>query len=337
MTGERFREISDRYHQLRIAVIGDYCLDRYLEIDPALTETSIETGLPVYNVTRVRCQPGGAGTILNNLVALDVGTIFPIGFCGSDGEGYELKNALHSLQGVDIGKFVEVDGLHTFTYTKPLVCEPGSTPRELNRLDLKNWNPTPNVLEDAFIASLESLGSDVDAIIALDQVDVPETGVITKAVREALGKFCALHPEIPVLADSRRGLRDWPKLIYKMNARELAAYSGFEENAEDQARALANANGLPVFVTLAEAGMLAASPDGEVFHQACFPVRGEIDIVGAGDAVMANLAAALAAGAALPEALELASAAASVVIHQIGTTGTADISQLRQMIVSSPP
>ena len=49
-----FQEITGRYAALRIAVVGDYSCDRYLEIDPAKTETSIETGLPVHNVTRVR-------------------------------------------------------------------------------------------------------------------------------------------------------------------------------------------------------------------------------------------------------------------------------------------
>jgi rfaE bifunctional protein kinase chain/domain len=335
MTGERFHEITDRYQRLEIVVIGDFCLDRYLEIDPALTETSIETGLPVYNVTRVRSQPGGAGTILNNLVALGVRKLFPIGFFGADGEGYELKNAIRPLQGVDTAGFFECEGVHTFSYTKPLICEPGAFPRELNRLDCKNWTPTPDILQQACLTSLEVFAPKVDAIIALDQVDAPETGVITKAVRDALGEFREQHPEIPVLADSRRGLRDWPKLIYKMNARELAAFSGSGENPREQARDLAKANGLPVFVTLADEGMLGASPRGEVFHQPCFPVRGEIDIVGAGDAVTANLTAALAAGATIPEALELASAAATVVIHKVGTTGTADVSHLRQVVVQT--
>ena len=94
MTPERFRAITSRYARLRIAVVGDFCLDRYLEIDPARGETSIETGLPVHNVARVRAQPGGAGTILNNLVALGVGRIVPVGFCGDDGEGYELRREL---------------------------------------------------------------------------------------------------------------------------------------------------------------------------------------------------------------------------------------------------
>jgi len=55
--------------------------------------------------------------------------------------------------------------------------------------------------------------------------------------------------------------------------------------------------------------------------------------VGAGDAVTANLAAALATGAKLREAVELANAAASVVIHQLGTTGTASVPQIREALV----
>src|ERR1044071_1215781 len=101
MSPERFKAISDQYAELRIAIVGDFCLDRYLEIDPAKAETSIETGLPVYNVENVRAQPGGAGTILNNLSALGIGQIIPIGFAGEDGEGYELCRALSARRGVE--------------------------------------------------------------------------------------------------------------------------------------------------------------------------------------------------------------------------------------------
>src|SRR5947208_14017633 len=95
-----FRALTSRYPSLRVAVIGDFCLDRYLEIDSAKKELSLETHLPVYNVVNVRGQPGGAGTILNNLVALGIGKICPVGFCGEDGEGYELQRALQKLPGV---------------------------------------------------------------------------------------------------------------------------------------------------------------------------------------------------------------------------------------------
>ena len=61
MTPDRFRELTSRYARLRLEVVGDFCLDRYFEIDPARAEVSIETGLPVHNVTRIRAQPGAAG------------------------------------------------------------------------------------------------------------------------------------------------------------------------------------------------------------------------------------------------------------------------------------
>src|SRR5215467_15985993 len=102
METKRFAEITECYPRLRIAILGDFCLDRYLEIDPAKQETSIETGLPVHNVINVRPQPGGAGTILNNLSALGVGAIYPIGFAGFDGEGFELWNALEKQPGVEM-------------------------------------------------------------------------------------------------------------------------------------------------------------------------------------------------------------------------------------------
>src|SRR6266545_1474983 len=98
------------------------------------------------------------------------------------------------------------------------------------------------------------------------------------------------------------------------------------------AAALSRKQGRQVFITLSERGILGASPNGEVSHVPALPVRGPIDIVGAGDAVTANLTAALAAGATTPEALELANAAASMVIHQLGTTGTASVDQIRSLL-----
>ena len=57
MDSARFSGIVERYSGLRIAVLGDFCLDRYLEIDPSKAEVSLETGLPVHNVMNVRAQP----------------------------------------------------------------------------------------------------------------------------------------------------------------------------------------------------------------------------------------------------------------------------------------
>lgn len=340
MTLERFQEISAQYSDLRIAIVGDFCLDRYLEIDPARQEISIETGLPVHNVTNVRSQPGAAGTILNNLVALGVGEIYPVGFCGEDGEGYELRRSLLARRGVKLDYFVETDLRRTFTYCKPLVMTPGKAPVELNRLDSKNWTPTPAMLQGRLIDCVRRLAAQVDAMILMDQVDIPETGVVTSKVLEAIGAVVKELPELMILADSRRGLRGYPRVALKMNAAELAALTGSGTNLDiaaiqQSAAALAREKDRPVFVTLAERGVVCASPWTEPAHVPALPVRGEIDIVGAGDSVTANLTAALASGATLREASEIAMAASSIVIHQLGTTGTASVPQIAELLEAS--
>ena len=87
-----------------------------------------------------------------------------------------------------------------------------------------------------------------------------------------------------------------------------------------------------VFVTLADQGIIGAEASGAAEYVPALPVRGEIDIVGAGDCVTANLVAAWAADASLRESLEIANAASSVVIHQLGTTGTASVAQIWKLL-----
>lgn len=339
MTPTRFEQITSRYPQLRLAVVGDFCLDRYLEIDPARSEISIETGLEVFNVTNVRSQPGAAGTILNNLVALGIGEITPVGFCGEDGEGSELLDALNAMRGVRLDHFLQTPERRTFTYCKPLVLAPGRPPRELNRLDSKNWTPTPPEVCDTLLGSLRAVTDGTEAahgVILMDQVDAPGTGVVTRPLLEAVQALASGDPRRLMLADSRRSLRGWPPVHLKMNERELAALAGTDlldlADVKSTAAALAREKGRPVFVTLAERGMIGADEQGLAVHIPAHPVRGEIDIVGAGDSVTANLTAALAAGATIEEAMEFAMAAASIVIHQLGTTGTATVGQIHALL-----
>jgi len=352
MNEKRFAEITGLYRHLGIAVLGDFCLDRYLEIDPTKEELSIETGLPVHNVINVRAQPGGAGTIVNNLAALGIGRIYPIGFVGEDGEGYELWKALEACPGAHLDLFIKTIQRRTFTYTKPLLVRvpnplspslsPGereqTPPIELNRFDLKNWTPTPALLQGLIVSRLLEVVATVGALIVLDQVNIPETGVVSQRVLKALNEISHQQPDLPVLADSRRGLREFPPLILKMNAMELASLDQTEtepslEKIREAAVSLASKTLRNVFVTLAQRGLLAATPNGETEHLTALPVRGPIDVVGAGDAVSANIIAALCAGATLRETLEMANAAASVVIHKLGTTGTASVTEIAERLL----
>jgi rfaE bifunctional protein kinase chain/domain len=336
MQRQRFEEIVARYNSLRIGVVGDLCLDRYLEIDPGLSEVSIETGLDVYNVAHVRSQPGAAGTILNNLLALEVGQITPVGFCGMDGEGFELLQALGRDPRVDRQHVLQTAERKTFTYCKPLLVQAGHPPRELNRLDTKNWTPTPASVEAWICDSLASVASASDALIVMDQVDREETGVVTRRVLEQLDAEARKRPGLFVIGDSRRSLGHWPPVCLKMNHLELERLTGRSskhiEDIKKAAAELARRRGKAAFVTVAEQGIVGATPDGSSEHVPAHPTRGEIDIVGAGDAVTANLTAAWAAGASFHEALELAMAAASIVIHQLGTTGTARVMDLRRLL-----
>ncbi|HEY3856569.1 MAG TPA: PfkB family carbohydrate kinase [Verrucomicrobiae bacterium] len=338
MTPARFKNLTSRYSGLRIAVVGDFCLDRYLEIDPSRKEVSIETGLPVHNVVRIRSQPGGAGTILNNLVALGVRELYPVGFAGDDGEGFELNRALASMPGVHVEEFFLTNKRGTFTYTKPLVVSPCEIPRELNRLDFKNWTPTPTAVQLRITDAVRKLASRVHAIIVLDQVQVPETGVITRRVLQAIGAVKKSHPKLLVMADSRRTLKGYPPVCLKMNRAELSNLAGSKQLVPIQevgptAATLARKTKNHCFITLSENGIIGASPDGSVEQLPAIPVRGEIDVVGAGDCVTANLTTALAAGAELKEALKMANAASSIVVHKLGTTGTASIAEIKRLLL----
>jgi rfaE bifunctional protein kinase chain/domain len=337
MNVDRFREITGCYRSLRVGVIGDFFLDRYLEIDARRSEKSIETGLEVYNVVNVRSQPGAAGTIVNNLVSLGIGEIYPVGFCGDDGEGYELRRALAAQSGLNLKHFVTSPSRRTFVYCKPLLIERDHAPRELNRFDSKNWTPTPLEMQHDFAARVADLSREVDVLLLMDQVDLADTGVVTRPVLNAAHTALLQRKnDLVVLADSRRGLREYPPLAFKMNAVELARMCNASTDdlatVKVLAGELAERNGQPVFVTLAEQGIVGAGRDRVLHHAPAHPLRGPIDIVGAGDAVTANLAAALASGATVSEALDLAMAAASLVIHQLGTTGTATISEIAALL-----
>ena len=176
---------------------------------------------------------------------------------------------------------------------------------------------------DELADRITELATRVDVLLLLDQVELPETGVATKRVTEAAHAALTRHK-----APARAG-RQPPRLTAFPAARlqdecrrarpDDASTAIDLEAVKSHAADLARATGQPVFVTLAECGIVGALPGERPEHVQAHPVRGPIDVVGAGDAVTANLAAALAAGADAREAMELAMAAASLVIHQIGT------------------
>jgi rfaE bifunctional protein kinase chain/domain len=323
-------QVLSRIPSLRIGVVGDLFLDRYLEIDAALTEPSLETGLNSYQVVRVRAQPGAAGTVINNLVALGVGRVEVIAVIGDDGEGHELRQALHAQRVVDTNGVFPWNGRRTPTYTKPMLHESGRPPRELNRLDIKNRAKLPQGAEDRILNLLDQTWPRVDALLVLDQVSEPDCGVITARIRQRLAELGEANPEKLILADSRERIGNFCAVSAKPNQREcLAAVGG---NAiEPAVIELARRTSRPVFCTRGEHGILLFEPSvAEVQRIPAFPVTGPIDVVGAGDSTSAAIACAAAAGASLDAAAAFGNLVASITIQQLGTTGTATPEQVRQ-------
>jgi bifunctional ADP-heptose synthase (sugar kinase/adenylyltransferase) len=306
----------------RIGLVGDLFLDRYLDLDDALTEPSIETGLDAYQVVRVRSYPGALGTIVNNLAALGAGTIHPIALIGDDGEGFELRQALAQLRGVDSSGVISWRGRRTPTYTKPMLMGAGEVPRELNRLDIKNRTRTPGNAERRIVQLLEDAWGDVDAWIVLDQVSAANSGVVTGRVRQRLAPLAYNDPTRFVLADSRERIREFRNVCVKPNEREAAAFPGGPA-------AFASATGRHVFQTLGDVGIDLYSPEGGQIHIPAFPVSGPTDIVGAGDSTSAGIACAVMAGATMEQAAAFGNLVASITVRQIGMTGTASPDQVR--------
>jgi rfaE bifunctional protein kinase chain/domain len=334
LTDSRLEAIVSQIPTLSVGVLGDLFLDRYLDIDAALTEPSIETSLDAYQVVRVRCYPGAAGTVINNLAALGVKRIHAVSVIGDDGEGYELRRALNGLGVVDSRQVFLDSTRRTPTYTKPMLHHPGQSPRELNRLDIKNHASLSAEAELRVIDALNEIWPEVDALLALDQT---EHGVLTNRVVRRLAELGEADPERLILADSRSRLTHFRSVWLKPNQSECergtrAAQPGVEP-VEACAADLARRTGRPVFCTCGDRGMYVVDPRPgreRAVQVLAYPVTGPTDIVGAGDSTSAALACAVAAGANLEEAAAFGNLVASITIQQIGITGTASPSQIRQ-------
>ncbi len=335
LTAAVVQQILERTAGLTVGVLGDLFLDRYLDIDPQLTEPSIETGLDAYQVVRVRPSPGAAGTVINNLAELGVKRVLPIAVIGDDGEGYELKQCLRALPAVDVRYLFAEAGRRTPTYTKPILHTAQGPPRELNRLDIKNRSPLPRAAEQHILAAIEEAWPALDALLVQDQVSEAECGVITTRVREELQALGQRQPDKLILADSRERIGLFRSVCAKPNEGECAMALANFTDADVQAAVTALAARLarPVFCTRGSAGILVVDPrPGRQLAVTvpAYPVNGPIDIVGAGDSCSAAIACALAAGAELAAAAAFGNLVASITIQQIGTTGTATPAQVRK-------
>ncbi len=325
---DRLSRLLEGFRDLRVGVIGDFFLDKYLEVDPALEEPSLETGLPARQVVGIRHSPGAAGTVSRNLASLGPRAILAVGMVGEDGEGWELLRDLGRL-GVDTRGMVCSPSIRTPTYLKPRDLHRPGLEGEHGRYDTKNRRPTPPELEGAILEALDRTLPDIDLLLVMDQVEDLDCGVLTRRVTGGLLERLGARPQLLAWADSRRRIRSFRGLILKMNQFELAARDKpLPGEAVDEADILGllasteKETGSTLFVTAAERGVfLRDGPD--LLRAPGVRVSGPVDPTGAGDSFSAGASLALAAGASRLEAALLGNLVASVTVRVLGDTGAA--------------
>jgi rfaE bifunctional protein kinase chain/domain len=324
MDSGRLKDLLDHFPDATVLIVGDFFLDKYLDIDPRLSEPSLETGLEAYQVTSVRRYPGAAGTVASNLRALDVNVI-ALGVIGEDGEGDDLRRGL-DLIGVEGDGLICAPGRFTPTYLKPMLRQENRPARELNRFDTRNRTLLPVEIESEVITRLQSLFGRVSSIVIADQVSEPNCGVVTDRMRQAISELARAHPATIVLADSRERIGEFRDVMLKPNVREATRATGLMD-LDAAGRELRRRTQRPVIVTQGDRGMYLFEQEGEQ-HIPAIPIAGPIDVVGAGDSAMAGLIATLCAGGTLAESALVGNLAASLTIQQLGVTGTTTRAQI---------
>lgn len=332
---QRLEEILSKMPELRVLVFGDFFLDNYLTLDRSLSEISLETGLEAYQVVETRKYPGTAGVVAANLRSLGAG-VLALGLGGDDGNGYDLRQKLVE-DGVDVRGYLREPGFATPTYNKPMLREPDGSMRELNRMDVKPRQPLDPRLEERLIEQMRRLLPEAHGMLVVDQARCLNCGVVTDRLRAEIERQASANPDKVIQVDSREFLDRFKSVILKSNLSEAMRAAGLtgssDEYAVDNAarcgRILSGRTGCPVVITLGNEGIyLLEGPDRDGALIPALPVQGEIDVVGAGDSVNAAVGAALCAGATLEEAGFLGNLVASIVIQQIGVTGTASPAQV---------
>lgn len=330
MTFKQLEQLLQDIQRLRIAVIGDYCLDGYWFVDPSRSQPSLETGKATSPVSEQRYSPGGAGNVISCLRAIGCGKLDALGVLGQDPWGRELSRLLEA-DGVNTTAFLRQEhNWSTLAYIKPHIRG-----EEQSRLDFGNFNGISAQNAAALLNHLEALLPDLDAVIINQQV---AEGIHSEAFRVGLGRLVERNPEKLFVADCR----DYPDLyrgsVIKVNEAEAARLAGLGSEAkadvlrnavEEVCRRMNERTGRPVFVTLGSRGILFFH-EGELQRVSALMVPGPLDTVGAGDSVVAGITSALAAGRPPAEAAQLGILMASVTIRKLHVTGSASPEEVLQ-------
>ena len=313
------------FSQLKVLVVGDIMLDRYIhgEVD----RISPEAPVPVLRHARRYERAGGAANVAMNLAGLGCQT-FLCGMWGGDAEQTELAGLLEKAK-IDVAGVV-TGSLPTISKTRIV-----GRNQQLMRLDIESRDTAPAVEMQWLEERAVGLAGKVHAVILSDY----EKGVLTEAVCAAVIS-AARAAGVPVLADPKTP--DFSKYSGATtvcpNLGELSLATGVAAHRTEEilaaAQALLAEHGFEFLtVTMSEKGISLVRKDG-VYHS---PARARevFDVSGAGDTVIATLAASMAGGLQVTTAVELANLAAGIVVGKVGTVPIAQHELIAALTPSS--
>ncbi len=304
--------LLERIPEATVLVVGDVMLDRYWWGEAS--RLSPEAPVPVVALKRVSNRPGGAGNVAANIAALGAETIL-VGVIGSDEAGACLRESLSS-HGIGESALISFDGRPTTTKTRVLVHN-----QQIARVDEESDIPLTDAEENAILDRVRAVVEAADVVVLSDYAKGCLTrGLIASVIDEAkrFGKTVVVDPKSRDLTKYSRATYLTPNLSEALRAAGIDR--GGEEMAEvAAAKILAETSVESLLVTLGEHGMKLFRDGEEPVH---FPsmARQVFDVTGAGDTVVALLAAGLAAKSDPRAAISFANIGAGLAVEKVGTS-----------------
>jgi D-beta-D-heptose 7-phosphate kinase/D-beta-D-heptose 1-phosphate adenosyltransferase len=303
------RLLEAGFAELKVLVVGDLMLDRYILGD--VDRISPEAPVPVLRHAQRYERAGGAANVAMNLAGLGCSAVLA-GFWGDDAERRELE-ALLAAAKVDVAGVVTT-GLPTISKTRIV-----GRRQQLLRLDIESSERPSEVERMRLSERVVALVEKVHAVVVSDYAK----GVVGRELCEAVVREARAR-NVPVLVDPKTadfGMYSGATVVCP-NLQELSVATGV---AKDDLPGLLKAGEAlrreheiaSLVVTMSEKGIRVLSEAGEYVSPA--RAREVFDVSGAGDTVIATLAAGLAGGLAMEPAVELANLAAGIVVGKVGT------------------
>ena len=313
----------------RILVIGDVMLDRF--IDGSVSRISPEAPVPVLEKSRETQMPGGAANVAGNLASLGC-NVRLVSVTGDDAQGRSVAALLGANMAID---FHPVIDRNRPTTTKTRFRADG---QQVLRFDEETTDAvdaaTGKQLLDTFVAALD----EADLVILSDYAKgaVPPS-LIAEVISHArnAGKTVVVDPKLADFGAYAGASLLTPNLA-ELRRTGIVAGDTLEQIAAGASRLAAAHDMEAILVTLSARGMLLAGADGS-WHHAPAQAREVFDVSGAGDTVIAMMAAALAGGIDRAAAMSLANIAASVVVAKSGTAIATPGEIIDQAGAATPP